>query len=115
MKNEIAKLESSLGAHNEHPPWSKEEESALERGMRRVSGPYWSDILALFGPKGSVNDVLKNRDEAQLEDKACTDKISCLKSGVKCPFYLRLITGGRKKTAPTALGDGKGRKGGGED
>lgn len=89
--------------------------SALERGLRRFSGPYWSDILALFGPNGSVSDVLKDRDEAQLENKACRMKISFLKSGIKFPFYLRLVTGGRKKVAPTVVVDnGKGETGAGE-
>ena len=111
VHNEIAKLEASLGADNEHPPWSKDEESALERGMRRFSGAYWSDILGLFGPTGSINDVLKDRDEAQMELKACKIKISYLKSGVKFPFYLRLVTGGRKKIVPTvAITDGRGER-----
>ena len=46
---------------------------------------------------------------------ACRNKISCLKSGVKSPFYLRMVTGDRKKTAPSAIGDGKGGRGVGED
>ena len=83
--------------------------------MRRFTGPYWSDVLGLFGQNGSVNNVLRNRDEAQLEDKACRNKIWYLKSGIKFPFYLRLVTGDRKKTAPAAIGDGKGEKGAGED
>ena len=101
---------------HELAPWSEEEVSALERGLRRFSGPYWSDILALFGPNGSVSDVLKDRDEAQLENKACRMKISFLKSGVKFPFYLRLVTGGPKKVAPNAVvNDGKDETGAGED
>lgn len=79
--------------------------------MRRFSGPYWSDRLGLFGSTGSINDVLKDRDEAQMELKACKIKISYLKSGVKFPFYLRLVTGGRKKIAPNvAIADGRGGK-----
>lgn len=116
IKNEIAKLEANLTEDHDLAPWSKEEESALERGLRRFSGPYWSDILGLFGPNGSVSDVLKDRDEAQMEDKACRMKISFLKKGVKFPFYLRPVTGGRRKTAPTVVvDDGEGEKGTGED
>lgn len=116
IKNEIAKLEAKLGDNSELAPWSEEEVSALERGLRRFSGPYWGDILALFGPNGSVSDVLKDRDDAQLENKACRMKISFLKSGVRFPFYLRLVTGGRQKVAPTVVvDDGKGETGAGED
>lgn len=100
VKNEIAKLEANLREDNELTPWSKEEESALERGLRRFSGPYWSDILGLFGPNGSVSDVLKDRNEAQLDNKACRMKISFLKSGVKFPFYLRMVNGDARRQRP---------------
>lgn len=84
--------------------------------MRRFSGPYWSDILGLFGPNGSVSNVLKDRDEAQLDNKACRMKISFLKSGVRFPFYLRMVTGGCKKKAPTAVvDDGEGDTGARKD
>ena len=116
IKNEIAKLEASLGEDGELVPWSKEEENALELGLRRFSGPYWSDILGLFGPNGSVSNVLKDRDEAQMSSRACRMKISFLKSGVKYPFYLRMVTGGCKKTAPTVVvNDGEGEAGAGID
>lgn len=115
IKNEIAKLEASVGGDNEHRPWSKDEENALERGLRRFSGPFWSDIIAMFGPQGSVNDVLKDRDEAQLENKACRMKISFLKSGVKFPFYLRLVTGARKKAPTVVIDDREWKMGDGED
>ena len=105
LKNEIAKLESRLGGHNEAVPWTEQEVSALKQGLRRFSGPFWDDILGLYGPTGSVSDILKDRDEAQLEEKVCRMKISYLKSGVKFPYYLRMVTGGGKKAAPTVVVD----------
>ena len=105
-KNEIAKLEAGLEGDQEAVPWTEQEVNALKQGLRRFSGPFWDDILGLFGPTGSVSDVLKNRDEAQLEEKACRMKISYLKSGVKFPFYLRMVTGGGgKKAAPAVVVD----------
>ena len=109
IKNEIAKLEANLGGDDELIPWTEQEMSALEQGLRRFSGPFWKDILGLFGPIGSVSDVLRNRDEAQLEEKVCRMKISYLKNGVKFPFYLRMVTGGSKKAVPTVVvHDGEG-------
>ena len=105
IKNGIAKLEANLGGEDELVLWTKEEVSALEQGLRRFSGPFWNDILGLFGPNGSVSDVLKDRDVAQLEEKVCRMKISYLKSGVKFPFYLRMVTGASKKTPPTVVVD----------
>ena len=93
-KNEIAKLEAALRGDDEAVPWTEQEVSALKQGLRRFSGPFWDDILGLFGPRGSVSDVLKNRDDAQLEEKVCEMKISYLKSGVQFPYYLRMVTGG---------------------
>ena len=104
-KNEIAKLEARLGGHDEAVPWTEQEMSALKQGLKRFSGPFWDDILGLTGPTGSVSDVLKNRDEAQIEEKVCRMKISYLKSGVNFPYYLRMVTGGGKKAAPTVVVD----------
>ena len=100
VKNEIAKLEANLGDDNDLIPWSKEEESALERGLRRFSGPYWNEIFGLFGPNGSVSDVLKDRNEAQLDNKAWRMNISFLKSGVRFPFYLRMVNGDARRQRP---------------
>lgn len=57
----------------------------------------------MFGPQGTVNELLKDGDEDELEDKACRMKIAFLKGGVQFPFYLRLVTGGRKRLAPTVV------------
>ena len=109
-KNEIAKLEAGLEGDEEAVPWTEQEVNALKQGLRRFSGPFWDDILGLFGRTGSVSDVLKNRDEAQLEEKVCRMKISYLKSGVNFPFYLRMVTGAGKKAAPAVVVDEGGER-----
>ena len=50
--------------------WSADEERALMMGLDMVKGPHWSQILQLFGAQGSVSNVLADRTQVQLKDKA---------------------------------------------
>lgn len=74
-------------------PWTKPEEDALLAGLGRVSGPHWSQILALCGRGGSVSEVLKSRNQVQLKDKARSLKLRYLKTGREVPECLRGVTG----------------------
>ncbi|KAK5112611.1 hypothetical protein LTR62_003926 [Meristemomyces frigidus] len=73
--------------------WSKSEESALLTGLSTVAGPHWSQILALYGRGGSVSEVLKDRNQVQLKDKARNLKLWYLKTGREVPGALRGVTG----------------------
>ncbi|KAK1761076.1 telomere repeat binding factor-domain-containing protein [Echria macrotheca] len=88
------------GAHSTRRPWTQDEEQALMMGLDMVKGPHWSQILGLFGPNGSVNHVLKDRNQVQLKDKARNLKLFFLKSGCEIPFYLQQVTGELKTRAP---------------
>ena len=81
-------------------PWTTEEESSLMAGLDRVKGPHWSQILAMFGPGGTINEVLKDRNQVQLKDKARNLKLFFLKSGIEVPYYLQFVTGELKTRAP---------------
>jgi len=81
-------------------PWSAEEERALMDGLDRVKGPHWSQILALYGAGGTVSEVLKDRNQVQLKDKARNLKLFFLKSGIDVPYYLQCVTGELKTRAP---------------
>ncbi|KAK5140225.1 hypothetical protein LTR04_003103, partial [Oleoguttula sp. CCFEE 6159] len=81
------------GVPNQRRSWTTEEESALMAGLDRVKGPHWSQILALYGAGGSVSEVLKDRNQVQLKDKARNLKLFFLKSGIEVPFYLQSVTG----------------------
>ena len=70
-------------------------------GLDRVKGPHWSQILAMFGPGGTVNESLKDRNQVQLKDKARNLKLFFLKSGIEVPYYLQFVTGELKTRAPT--------------
>lgn len=69
-------------------------------GLDRVKGPHWSQILAMFGPGGTINEVLKDRNQVQLKDKARNLKLFFLKSGIEVPYYLQFVTGELKTRAP---------------
>lgn len=81
-------------------PWSDEEEQALMEGLDKVQGPYWSQILTIFGAGGTVSEVLKDRSQIQLKDKARNLKLYFLKNGRPVPEYLQTVTGDLRSRAP---------------
>lgn len=89
------------GLPSQRRPWTPEEESALMAGLDRVKGPHWSQILAMFGPGGTINEILKDRNQVQLKDKARNLKLFFLKSGIEVPYYLQFVTGELKTRAPS--------------
>lgn len=89
------------GTPSQRRPWSHEEENALMAGLDRVKGPHWSQILAMFGPGGTINETLKDRNQVQLKDKARNLKLFFLKSGIEVPYYLQFVTGELKTRAPS--------------
>lgn len=86
-------------------------------GLDRVKGPHWSQILAMFGPGGTINEVLKDRNQVQLKDKARNLKLFFLKSGIEVPYYLQFVTGELKTRAPAqaAKNEAKGKGATSED
>ncbi|KAI0998930.1 hypothetical protein K3495_g9267 [Podosphaera aphanis] len=89
------------GLPSQRRPWSDEEERALMAGLDQVRGPYWSQILALYGPRGTINQVLKDRNQVQLKDKARNLKLFFLKRGIEVPYYLKTVTGELRTRAPS--------------
>ena len=70
-------------------------------GLDKVKGPHWSQILSLYGPNGTVSDILKDRTQVQLKDKARNLKLFFLKTSSEMPYYLQSVTGELKTRAPT--------------
>ncbi|KAI1389012.1 telomere repeat binding factor-domain-containing protein [Hypoxylon trugodes] len=89
------------GSHSTRRPWSAEEEKALMMGLDMVKGPHWSQILSLFGPNGSISNILADRTQVQLKDKARNLKLFFLKTNSEMPYYLQCVTGELKTRAPT--------------
>lgn len=69
-------------------------------GLDMVKGPHWSQILSLFGANGSISDILKDRTQVQLKDKARNLKLFFLKTNSEMPYYLQCVTGELKTRAP---------------
>jgi len=88
-------------------PWTSDEEAALLTGLATVGGPHWSQILALCGPNGSISNILRDRSQVQLKDKARNLKLSYLKAGKEVPSELRAVTGSLGKRKRTKQGDAK--------
>ncbi|KAK4574585.1 TTAGGG repeat binding factor [Recurvomyces mirabilis] len=91
--NTTTTASTSTSSSSTRQPWTKPEESALLTGLTQVSGPHWSQILALYGRGGSVSEVLKDRNQVQLKDKARNLKLWYLKMGREVPAALRGVTG----------------------
>ena len=70
-------------------------------GLDMVKGPHWSQILGLFGPNGSLSNILADRTQVQLKDKARNLKLFFLKTNSEMPYYLHCVTGELKTRAPT--------------
>ena len=90
-------------------PWTTDEENALMAGLDRVRGPHWSQILAMFGPGGTVSEALKDRNQVQLKDKARNLKLFFLKNGIEVPYYLKYVTGDLKTRAPGQMSKNEAR------
>jgi len=88
---------SSAPSSTIRQPWTKPEEDALLSGLEKVNGPHWSQILALYGRGGSMSEVLKDRNQVQLKDKARNLKLWYLKMGKDVPIALRGVTGELRK------------------
>ena len=70
-------------------------------GLDQVKGPHWSQILALYGPGGTISEALRDRTQVQLKDKARNLKLFFLKSKIEVPYYLGFVTGELKSRAPS--------------
>jgi protein TBF1 len=103
----VANSKSSSGGKNrpsnvsQRRPWTTEEEQALMAGLDQVKGPHWSQILALYGPGGTISEALRDRTQVQLKDKARNLKLFFLKSKIEVPYYLGFVTGELKSRAPS--------------
>ncbi|KAH0842854.1 putative MYB DNA binding protein (Tbf1) [Fonsecaea pedrosoi] len=93
-------LEKKPLVPSQRRPWTTEEENALMTGLDQVKGPHWSQILAMYGPGGTISEALKDRNQVQLKDKARNLKLFFLKSGIEVPYYLKYVTGDLKTRAP---------------
>jgi hypothetical protein len=96
------------GTASQRRAWSDEEEKALLDGMDAVGGAHWAQILALHGENGTKDQLLANRTQVQLKDKARNIKLCILKSNHELPHHFNNVTGelkSRSSTHPTKTKD----------
>ena len=74
------------------PKWTQAETIALEDGLRKLKGPRWQELLGLYGRKGKVSQVLKDRTPGDLYDKAKSVCPEFVDSGKEPPDYLKTFT-----------------------
>ena len=86
----ISRQESETFISN--PKWTQAETIAFEEGLRKVEGPHWREILGLYGRKGKVNQVLKDRTPGDLYDEAKSLRQEFVDSGREPPDYLKPFT-----------------------
>ena len=85
----ISRQESETSIQNSK--WTQAETIAWEEGLR-LKGPRWREILGLYGSKGKVNQVLKDRTPGDLYDKAKSVCQEFVDSGKEPPDYLKHFT-----------------------
>ncbi|SGY19835.1 BQ5605_C017g08342 [Microbotryum silenes-dioicae] len=76
-------------------PWSYEEDRCLTEAMRHHQCR-WSQIMALHGPQGTIDDILKHRTSMSLRDRAANLKVSLVKQGLRVPSYLKPVSIGKR-------------------
>lgn len=91
--NSSSSQSNSRPPYYQRRPWTSEEEEALMAGLNTVQGPHWAQILELYGPGGRISEVLKDRNQVQLKDKARNLKMFFLKTGAPMPEVLKFVTG----------------------
>ena len=64
----------------------------------------------MFGPGGTINETLKDRNQVQLKDKARNLKLFFLKSQIEVPYYLKYVTGDLKTRAPAQASKNEARE-----
>ena len=86
----VSRQESETFVSN--PKWTQAETIAFEEGLRKVEGPHWREILGLYGRRGKVNQLLKDRTPGDLYDKAKSLRQEFVDSGREPPDYLKPFT-----------------------
>ena len=83
----MSRQESEIFTPN--PKWTQAQTIALEEGLRTLKGPRWRELLGLYGRKGTVSQVLKDKTPGDLYDKAKAVCQEFVDSGREPPGYLQ--------------------------
>lgn len=84
-------------------PWTDTEKQMLLRGLQDANGAAWNQILARYGHRGTVNQVLKDRTPKDLQQQLQTLRQEFEDAGRDPPAYLnatRLQTATKQSSRP---------------
>ncbi|ODQ50613.1 hypothetical protein SAICODRAFT_31883 [Saitoella complicata NRRL Y-17804] len=90
--NALSRRRAAARPRQTRTPWSLEEESCLLSALQRY-GCQWALIEKKHGRTGSVDQVLRERGQVSLKDKARNMKLAFLRAGGEVPWELRAVTG----------------------
>ena len=85
-----------------NPKWTQAQTIALEEGLRTLKGPRWRELLGLYGRKGKISQVLKDKTPGDLYDKAKTVRQEFVDSGREPPEYLKPFSTASSKGSRTS-------------
>ncbi|KAK4049978.1 TTAGGG repeat binding factor [Microbotryomycetes sp. JL201] len=77
-------------------PWSTTEEQFLMKALADL-GPSWSQMIALYGSRGTSSRIFSQRNAVSLKDKAVNIKLSYLRSARPVPAFLQEVSISRTK------------------
>ncbi|SCV73181.1 BQ2448_7106 [Microbotryum intermedium] len=75
-------------AHGARIAWTYEEDRCLTEAMRHHQCR-WSQIMALHGPQGAIDDKLKHRTSMSIRDRAVNLKVNLVKQRLRVPSYFK--------------------------
>lgn len=96
----MSRQESEIFTPN--PKWTQAQMIALEEGLRTLKGPRWRELLGLYGRKGKISQVLKDKSLGDLYDKAKTVCQEFVDSGREPPEYLKPFSIDPSKSSRTS-------------
>lgn len=70
--------------------WTDEEQKAFIRGLQEAKGPYWSSILAWYGYRGSINQLLEKKSRKDMQVRLEQLREEFTKAGRDPPDYMNL-------------------------
>ncbi|KAL2041757.1 hypothetical protein N7G274_005541 [Stereocaulon virgatum] len=72
---------------NKPARWDDEEKRMLEKGLEKAKGPHFSEILGLYGHRGTVNCILEGRSLRDLRKKTEELRQEFIIAGREPPAY----------------------------
>lgn len=87
-----SKDDSALSVQHGKRLFTDKEDRALEAGLQREGGPFWSKIREMYGANGTVSQDLVGRSMLDLQERAFEMKMDFERHGRDVPEWLKPVT-----------------------